>query len=684
MKPRTCVPLLALTLIILPILAIVNQGIHVNAQTNTPQPNIIVNTLIDEPRGCPERCTLRSAISTAKANDIIAFQPDLVGTIALAAPLVIDKNLKIIGVGANVLTLDGESRTAILEVRSGTVEISGLSMINAVANSPNHSNGAAIINRGQLTIARCSFANNNANQSGGAIYSQSDITIIESTFFNNTARTSGGAITSAGASKLTIVNSTFAENTASAGGAMALDEQAELTLLNSTVAGNTATTVGGGVANVSFGSANRMSLSSTIVAGNSAPNFPDFAPSNAELLSLGNNLLGNTQNTQGWFASDIQNADPLLAPLGDYGGTTKTRALYRGSPAIKAGYCDGDPKIVTDQRGVVRKNPCDIGAYETDLAGGEILPTSTATPTTTFTPTVTPTHTATATPMPTKTPIPPVGLGTELVSISSGTFKMGTDLQETQRAVQECLERDSGADCRIEYTQDSLPQHEVTISSFYMDIYEVSTKQYVAFLNSLGPNSHRTGCDGMLCIFTLDEQQSSYIKFDGTTYVMANTSYSNYPITFVTWYGANSYCHALGRRLPTEAEWEYAARGVEGRIYPWGNTWDPTKALTDRPQKKMGPVEVNAFTNGATPEGVLNMAGNVAEWVADWYGESYYQQVGAASINPLGPTNGSHKVIRGGSFANLPFFARSVHRMDRSPDEGAYDIGFRCVTDVKS
>jgi formylglycine-generating enzyme required for sulfatase activity len=276
---------------------------------------------------------------------------------------------------------------------------------------------------------------------------------------------------------------------------------------------------------------------------------------------------------------------------------------------------------------------------------------------------------------------------TDLISIQGGTFNMGTDLAEATRAIQDCQDRDKGANCNIQFTEDSFPPHAVFVNNFYMERYEVSYQQFVDFLNTLGPNGHLNKCGGNPCaaikgtLAAQAEDPNSFIKFDGTRYSVAVDFYTNRPVAFVSWFGADAYCRSIGRRLPTEAQWEFAARGTEGRLYPWGSTWDETRARTSRPTNQGGPDEVNAFTTGLTPEGLYNMAGNVSEWVADYYSETYYKEVQANAIDPQGPTSGTTRVVRGGSWDALPLFARSVHRQDQNPLKPLNSIGFRCAAD---
>jgi formylglycine-generating enzyme required for sulfatase activity len=246
------------------------------------------------------------------------------------------------------------------------------------------------------------------------------------------------------------------------------------------------------------------------------------------------------------------------------------------------------------------------------------------------------------------------GLLTELVPIPGGTFQMGTTAAEVVAAVNACVADDGN--CRPEYGEDSAPPRNITLDSFQMELTEVTYEQYLAFLNSRGPRSHLDGCFGFLCMATLNETDVSNVTFDSANYRVPSVL-NRFPVANVTWYGARAYCEAIGRRLPTEAEWERAARGSDGRIYPWGNDRDTSRAKTSRPLVDVtlrGAVEVGSYPLGASPFGILDMSGNVAEWVADWYGENYYTQEPTA-LNPTGPITGTQRVLRGGSWIRRRF-----------------------------
>ena len=268
------------------------------------------------------------------------------------------------------------------------------------------------------------------------------------------------------------------------------------------------------------------------------------------------------------------------------------------------------------------------------------------------------------------------------VTIPGGAFVMGTTPGEVTEAVRQCITRDAGA-CEASYAQDSFPAHQVAVNAFLMETTEVTFEQYVAFLNVRGPDAHVNRCAGFPCIQTQNESRDAPIIFDGTTYTIG-AGLSQHPVYGLTWYGAREYCEAVGRRLPTEAEWERAARADDGRIYPWGNTWDNALAKTRVPRDAPpGSLQVGSLPLGASIYGVYDMAGNVAEWISDYYSERHYEEQarGGNAVNPTGPIIGQQKVLRGGSWDGLPFFSRTVHRQSARPDEFLRWVGFRCVED---
>ena len=259
---------------------------------------------------------------------------------------------------------------------------------------------------------------------------------------------------------------------------------------------------------------------------------------------------------------------------------------------------------------------------------------------------------------------------------------MGTTAVEGVQAVRECVDVWGGA-CTEGMVEDAAPVHQVQLDDYLIEENEVTYEQYIRFLNFLGPRSHLTGCNGEPCLQTQNETDTSNVQFNGQTYEVPDII-NNLPVVNVTWYGAQAYCETLGRRLPTEAEWEYAARGPEGFVYPWGNgEFDPNNARTNRPIPE-DPLNVGALPVRSYPayNGLYDMAGNAAEWVFDWYDPGYYSQFQVnVADNPQGPVGGTERVVRGGSWDAVPLFARSVHRQSYDPRDGAPWLGFRCAAD---
>jgi formylglycine-generating enzyme required for sulfatase activity len=212
------------------------------------------------------------------------------------------------------------------------------------------------------------------------------------------------------------------------------------------------------------------------------------------------------------------------------------------------------------------------------------------------------------------------------------------------------------------------PEHSVTLDAYYIDQYEVTAGRYQQFIESAKRNLPPTWDDE------------------------AAQTMSNLPAVGMSWTDADAYCKWAGRRLPTEAEWEKAARGTDGRRYPWGHM----QPFVDIANYNRGVWVSDAITlvpvnsglegmsvrhglkeAGKSPYGLFHMAGNAAEWVADWYDREYYQK--SSEKNPTGPSQGEKRVLRGGSWADLPAALRVTARFSAEPDYEDRTMGFRCA-----
>jgi formylglycine-generating enzyme required for sulfatase activity len=200
------------------------------------------------------------------------------------------------------------------------------------------------------------------------------------------------------------------------------------------------------------------------------------------------------------------------------------------------------------------------------------------------------------------------------------------------------------------------PQREVYLDTYVIDCTEVTNAAFGEFVEE-------TGYEAMGWNAQLAQDQSSE------------------PVTGVLWRDAEAYCRWMGKRLPTEAEWEKAARGTDGRRYPWGEAWDPTKANTAE-EGRGGVLPVGSHPEGASPYGVLDMAGNAAEWVADYVDPEYYSY--APDRNPHGPDLVLDRGLRGGSWASPSEHAQTFFRDSSHSARPNWRVGFRCAASVGS
>ena len=295
------------------------------------------------------------------------------------------------------------------------------------------------------------------------------------------------------------------------------------------------------------------------------------------------------------------------------------------------------------------------------LAACQSMPSATAEATATAVP-----ATETAIPAPTNTPLPVATATPDTVQISTkdgmtqihipaGAFIMGA--------------------MDVYRENDEQPPHEVKLDSYWIDQVEVTNGMYE------------------LCVNAGVCRPPREIRSDNREEYFGNPEFRDYPVVNVAWLDANAYCQWAERRLPTEAEWEHAARGDDKRNYPWGD--EPPNEFNSNSQNIVGDTtRVGSYAEGASPFGVLDMAGNVWEWVADRYQPNYYKK--SPLENPQGPSaeevQNLYRVIRGGSFQEDGIFLRLVNRSflegpnpSADPKDEAYygkstnRIGFRCA-----
>ncbi|MBI9046260.1 MAG: SUMF1/EgtB/PvdO family nonheme iron enzyme [Anaerolineaceae bacterium] len=283
-------------------------------------------------------------------------------------------------------------------------------------------------------------------------------------------------------------------------------------------------------------------------------------------------------------------------------------------------------------------------------------PTSTLTETSTFAYTPTPTMTArpeesptlTQTSVPTETATPILGIGSTQISekdgmvqvyVPAGEFEMGSNMNNHEK-----------------------PIHTVYLDAYWMDRTVVTNAMYARCVQAGA------------CV---NPKSNTSITRD---HYYGNSEYDNYPVLYVDWFAAQDYCEWTGRRLPTEAEWEKAARGTDGRTYPWGEEIDKSLANYHDYTGDEDTTAVDSYPQGASPYGVLDMAGNVWEWVMDWYDDTYYSS--SPSGNPQGPSTGMQRILRGGAWGINYGYSRSAYRFREDPSGGYVNVGFRCAMSI--
>ena len=240
--------------------------------------------------------------------------------------------------------------------------------------------------------------------------------------------------------------------------------------------------------------------------------------------------------------------------------------------------------------------------------------------------------------------------GAPMVLIPAGAFPMGVPPGD----------RDGG--------RDEYPRHEVTLDAYYIDKFEVTNGRYLEFVRA---TSHRV------------PQHPTKAKRNLWEGGLMPESVADRPVINVDWHDADAYCTWAGKRLPTEAEWEKAARGGDDRRFPWGNV-EPTHKHLNYNQQWIGEktlMPVGSYEAGKSPYGVYDMAGNVWEWVADWYDARYYEK--SPTRNPKGPQSGKGKVLRSSGWQVETPMVRIFTRVESDPLIRNESTGFRCAADAR-
>jgi len=288
----------------------------------------------------------------------------------------------------------------------------------------------------------------------------------------------------------------------------------------------------------------------------------------------------------------------------------------------------------------------------------------------------------------------------EMITIPIGKFIMGSDKVDKDKNGTEF------GNAKPWYL-DEHPEHKVALDSFFIDAYEVSDADYREFVKAVNVETPPSWIEnGYILSLQMQKLNSADVAtlrkiavkifhLDMDTREMtkeqlleAMSDYFHYvdtlPVDNVTWSDADAFCTWLGKRLPTESEWERAARGSNGQEFTWGNEWKPEMSHTGEDDNFDGAAPRGSFKTDRSPEGVFDMTGNVSEWVADWYKaypNSDYKSKDFGEIN---------KVVRGANWSAgtghyaLKIFQRGAYRFNLPPDGRYDDVGFRCAADVKA
>lgn len=225
----------------------------------------------------------------------------------------------------------------------------------------------------------------------------------------------------------------------------------------------------------------------------------------------------------------------------------------------------------------------------------------------------------------------------QLAYIPAGEFLMGSTINDH------------------DMNEDELPQHKVYLDAFWISTTQVTNAKFTACVNAGA------------CKYSVSHTTNPH---------HLDPLYANHPVAYISWETAQTYCNWTGGRLPTEAEWEKAARGPDGLRYPWGEERPRLKFVNAANEYGITTV-VGSFPYGKSTYGVFDMGGNVREWVNDWYDPAYYQYT--PDRNPMGPETGDKKVLKGASFSDDYRYCRASNRLAHEPQSPGNARGFRCV-----
>jgi eukaryotic-like serine/threonine-protein kinase len=274
------------------------------------------------------------------------------------------------------------------------------------------------------------------------------------------------------------------------------------------------------------------------------------------------------------------------------------------------------------------------------------------------------------------------------VYVPAGEFLMGSTDADIDAVMNACLY------CQRAWFKDETPQHQVYLDVFWIDRTEVTNAMFAQFVTETG---YQTDAEkiGSGIVFQLFSRDWKMIQGANWRHPLGSDSdlhgLGDHPVVQMSGNDSEAYCAWAGRRLPTEAEWEKAARGTDGRTYPWGNQVPMGNLLNfgDRNLNGNGSdntaddgymftAPVGSYPAGASPYGVLDMAGNVGERVSDWYGAAYYAS--SPARNPTGLSAGEYHVIRGGSWSRMARYVRAAARYKYLQKNRSNGLGFRCVS----